>query len=121
MSRRVLLDPTPINADSTFPLCDQTWRHVQQQLGLPPKQMQYVRLLLSGYGGHEIADRMGISYATLRTYVSRMHVKIGTRGQLDLVLRIMRIVDQYRGTPPAVPIRRSIRHADLRPTVDRPI
>ena len=79
-----------------FPLSPETWRHVRRELDLPPQQIEYVRLLLSGYDGHRIADVMGISYATLRTYTARLQQKTHTRGQLDLVLTILRIVDRFR-------------------------
>ena len=80
-----------------FPLSAETWRHVQDELDLPPQQIEYVRLLLGGHDGQQIAEAMGISYATLRTYTVRLQQKTNTRGQLDLLLRILRIVDRFGG------------------------
>jgi len=62
--------------------------------GLTPAEAQIARLVADGLSPKVIANRLGISLATVKTHLHRGFRKTGTRGQSDLVRRVARIVPQ---------------------------
>ncbi|MCC7517715.1 MAG: response regulator transcription factor [Verrucomicrobiae bacterium] len=61
---------------------------------LSPREQQVLDHLAQGYLYKEIADRLGISYATLRTHVERIYHKLHVRSRAQAVARYLR-----RGAP----------------------
>lgn len=58
--------------------------------GLSPREQEVLGFLARGYLYKEIADRMGVSYATIRTHVERIYHKLHVRSRAQAVARFMR-------------------------------
>jgi two-component system, NarL family, nitrate/nitrite response regulator NarL len=50
---------------------------------LTPRERQCLALIVDGYGSHAIADRLGISTATVRGYVQGVLTKLGVHSRLE--------------------------------------
>ena len=48
---------------------------------LTPRQLEVLRLVGQGRSNKEIAKEMGISVATVKSHLSRIHYRWGTRGR----------------------------------------
>jgi DNA-binding CsgD family transcriptional regulator len=57
-----------------------------------PREEEIVQLIGEGLSNQEIADRLGISFATVRTHVYNVFQKTGAGGRVDL----LRLVRGYR-------------------------
>lgn len=66
----------------------QTWRAVVIKLKLSPQQRLIVESILRGNQDKQIAGELGLSVATVRTYLTRIFERTGVRDRLNLVLRI---------------------------------
>lgn len=56
---------------------------------LSPREQEVIDCLSRGYLYKEIADRMGVSYATIRTHVERIYHKLHVRSRAQAVARYM--------------------------------
>lgn len=56
---------------------------------LSPREQMVLDYLAQGYLYKEIADRMGVSYATIRTHVERIYHKLHVRSRAQAVARYM--------------------------------
>ncbi len=64
------------------------WIFVQEELGLSSQQAQVVKCLLQAKGDKQIARELGISMATVRTYMSRLFQKLDVNDRVELVLHV---------------------------------
>ena len=53
---------------------------------LTPREMEIVRLVGLGLGNKEIARRLGVSVATVRTHLGKIYGKLGTASRVELAL-----------------------------------
>ena len=53
---------------------------------LTPRETDIVRLVGQGLGNKEIAYRLGVSVATVRTHLSKVYGKIGTASRVELAI-----------------------------------
>jgi DNA-binding CsgD family transcriptional regulator len=60
--------------------------------GLSPRQRQVAALVARGCSDKEIAERLAISYATVRTHVQRVYFKLGINGRVALTRILQRQV-----------------------------
>ncbi len=58
--------------------------------GLTEREREVIRLVTSGTAYWEIADRMNISYKTVRNYVSRIYHKLSIRDRSQIALYAVR-------------------------------
>ncbi len=70
-------------------LSEQEWTSVREKLGLSTQQAQMVKHLLQAKCDKEIAQSMGISVPTVRTYMSRVFQKLGVDDRVELVLHVV--------------------------------
>lgn len=61
----------------------------QEVDALSPREQEVIESLSQGYLYKEIADRMGVSYATIRTHVERIYHKLHVRSRAQAVARYM--------------------------------
>lgn len=54
---------------------------------LPPALARVAELLASGLSDKEIADRVGLSLSTVRTYVARVYDRLGVHGRTQISMR----------------------------------
>lgn len=55
--------------------------------GLPPRQLQVLSLMADGMTNKQIAQRLGISPATVKTHMSRLAEELGAINRTDAVAR----------------------------------
>lgn len=66
---------------------DDEERELEQRLSrstLAPRERELAKLVLEGATTKDIATRMGLTEATVRTYVKRVLAKVGVRSRLQL-------------------------------------
>lgn len=56
---------------------------------LSPREMEVLRLLAAGYVHKEVADEMGITLATVRTYVKRICFKLHVRSKVEAIIKYL--------------------------------
>lgn len=54
---------------------------------LTPRERQILGLMAEGMDNREVADRLGVSYATVRSHVRHLLGKLGARSKLEAVVR----------------------------------
>jgi two-component system response regulator DevR len=62
-------------------------RHAALLDSLTPREHEILTLMIQGADNRTAAQRLGISYATVRTHVRSILVKLGARSQLEAVAR----------------------------------
>jgi len=61
--------------------------HEQMIASLTPRETQILALMIDGVDNRSMAERLHISYATVRTHVRSILGKLGARSQLDAVAK----------------------------------
>jgi len=56
---------------------------------LSPREQEVLELLAQGFLYKEIADRLGVSYATIRTHIERIYEKLHVRSRSQAVARYL--------------------------------
>jgi len=66
---------------------DQEARDHREELleGLPPSLSKVAELVLAGLSDREIADQTGLTYRTVRTYLSRLYRRVGVTSRAELL------------------------------------
>jgi DNA-binding CsgD family transcriptional regulator len=54
---------------------------------LTPRERQILGLMSEGMDNREIAQRLSVSYATVRSHVRHLLAKLGARSKLEAVVR----------------------------------
>jgi len=62
---------------------------LSQDSRLPPRLARVAALLTAGYSDKDIAASTGLTFATVRTYVREVYVRLGVHRRVDLLLRAM--------------------------------
>lgn len=65
------------------------WARTQQKLGLSPRQAQIITLILHGKTDKDIAQKLDISPATVRTHMRRLFDKFELNDRLELILLVL--------------------------------
>jgi DNA-binding NarL/FixJ family response regulator len=73
------------------------WRSVVRALHLSPGQARVVRLILQGRKDKQIAQRLGLSVATVRTYLGRIFTRLGAADRVELVLLVWAVSRELAG------------------------
>jgi len=66
------------------------WKKLVIQLELSSQQAQITHHLLEGLGDKQIATAMDISEHTVRTYLSRMFIKLDAQDRNELLVGVFR-------------------------------
>jgi DNA-binding NarL/FixJ family response regulator len=77
-----------------FPLDQLTWRQIIRQMQLPPQHEKIVASVLQDMSDQQIADDMGLAVPTVRTYLGRIYKRAAVRSRMQLVLRIMAMLQE---------------------------
>lgn len=64
--------------------------------GLTPAEYRVLSVLVEGLTPNEVADRLGLAIATVRTHIRRVLEKTGTARQADLMAEIARVLPPIR-------------------------
>jgi len=81
-----------------LPMDAAIWQEVANQLALPPQQIRIVELILRGQQDKEIASGLGLSFATVRTYLKRIFDRLEVSDRVGLVLRIFAMAQELAAT-----------------------
>lgn len=65
-------------------------RSTGREYGLTEREMDVLRLLGSGYGNRDIAQRLGLSTNTVKTHVERIFKRLGVGDRTDAVAKAFR-------------------------------
>ena len=66
------------------------WTGLTHSLDMSPRQAEISVYLLQGLGDKKIADELGISIHTVRTYLSRMFSKFEVQDRNELIVTMFR-------------------------------
>jgi DNA-binding CsgD family transcriptional regulator len=64
------------------------WKRTVRMLGLSPQQARIVWLILEGKRDKQIAAKMEVGIATVRTHLARLFVKARVADRVELVLKV---------------------------------
>jgi DNA-binding NarL/FixJ family response regulator len=78
----------PTEQQAHFPMDQATWKAVAKSLSLPPQQFRIVENLLCGKQDKEIAETLGLTVPTVRTYLKRIFERVGAKDRVSLILTI---------------------------------
>lgn len=67
------------------------WAAVVHELELAPQQERIVRLIMQSKGDKQIAREMGLSFPTVRTYLSRVFERAEVEDRIQLIHRVYAI------------------------------
>jgi DNA-binding NarL/FixJ family response regulator len=71
-----------------LPLPPARWATVVAQLELSGQQSRVAELVIRGLGDKEIAAELGLSMGTVRTYISRLFVRLNVTDRVGLVIQL---------------------------------
>lgn len=71
------------------PFSEEEWARLKRRLSLPAQQAELVRHILCGRSDKQIAREMGISIATVRTYLGRLLSRFGLSSRVQLLLYLL--------------------------------
>jgi DNA-binding NarL/FixJ family response regulator len=57
---------------------------------LTPRELEVLELVSEGLAGHQIAARLGVSPATVKTHCAHIYSKLGVSGRAAAVARALR-------------------------------
>jgi DNA-binding NarL/FixJ family response regulator len=70
---------------------------VAERLAISPQQKRIVELILCGKQDRDIADALGLTVPTVRTYLTRVFARVGATDRMDLVLRVFALAVNEAG------------------------
>jgi DNA-binding CsgD family transcriptional regulator len=68
---------------------DNQWFFVRKSFRMSPREMDVAKLVCSGYSNDEIASRMGIKIATVKTHLRNVYRRIRVQRKLDMLLTFL--------------------------------
>lgn len=81
----------------SLPLDQATWTTIAHELSFSTQQTRIVELILCGQQDAEIADQLGLSVHTVRTYIRRIFDHAQVKDRLILVLKIFAMAQALVG------------------------
>ncbi|HMO15030.1 MAG TPA: helix-turn-helix transcriptional regulator [Pirellulaceae bacterium] len=77
-----------------IPLPQELWSAIVNRLGLSPRLIEVIEALFCGLDNRDVANSLGITLSTFRTYLTRIFEKTGTRSRLELVLYVVSLANE---------------------------
>ena len=73
------------------------WDSLAEQFGLSKRQTEVARLICRGCTNETIADRLGLSKATIRVYTDGLFKRVGVQSRLALLVRFVEAMRRTDG------------------------
>jgi DNA-binding NarL/FixJ family response regulator len=70
-------------------LSDRAWEEVGRSLKLSARELDVIRYVFADLKEAHIAEALGISRHTVRTYSERLYRKLGVASRVELVVRVV--------------------------------
>jgi DNA-binding CsgD family transcriptional regulator len=93
-----------------LPLAADHWAAVILEIGLSPRQVRIVELVLCDHSNKEIGRILRIGEPTVKTYLDRIAARTGTRGRMQLAMHVLAVSHRILGNgkcPPTVGVQPS--------------
>jgi DNA-binding CsgD family transcriptional regulator len=74
---------------------DNQWLFVRKSFRMSPREMDVAKLVCSGLSNEEIASRMGIKIATVKTHLRNVYRRIRVQRKLDMLLTFLDLGAKY--------------------------
>ena len=75
-------------ANTLWPLGSDEWTEALASLGLSPRQVKIVELVILGKKDKQIAASLGLKRSTIRTHLRRIFTHLEVADRMELALRI---------------------------------
>jgi DNA-binding CsgD family transcriptional regulator len=68
---------------------DNQWLFVRKRFRMSPRELDVAKLVCTGFSNEEIASRMGIKVATVKTHLRNVYRRIRVQRKLDMLLTFL--------------------------------
>jgi DNA-binding NarL/FixJ family response regulator len=85
--RKVAAGGTLITPNSIAALLNRRRETDTQRESLTPREKEVLRLMAEGLASRDIADKLGISYATVRTHIRSLDAKLGVHSKVQAIVK----------------------------------
>ena len=83
---------------------DSQWLFVRKSFRMSSRELDVAKLVCSGFSNEEIASRLGIKIATVKTHLRNVYRRIRVQRKLDMLLTFLDQSAKYSSTCSDVPI-----------------
>jgi DNA-binding CsgD family transcriptional regulator len=74
--------------DYGFSISPETWREIAYAIGLSQREVEVLQCLVADQHDNEIAETLGLSQHTVRTYLKRLRAKLGVTSRVRMAERV---------------------------------
>jgi DNA-binding NarL/FixJ family response regulator len=85
--RKVAAGSTLITPSSIAALINRRRQTDSQRESLTPREKEVLRLMAEGTSSRDIANKLGISYATVRTHIRSLDAKLGVHSKVQAIVK----------------------------------
>jgi DNA-binding NarL/FixJ family response regulator len=85
--RKVAAGGTLITPSSIAALINRRRQTDSQRESLTPREKEVLRMMAQGISSREIANKLGISYATVRTHIRSLDAKLGVHSKVQAIVK----------------------------------
>jgi len=85
--RKVAAGQTLITPSSIAALINRRRQTDSQRESLTPREKEVLRLMAEGTSSRDIANKLGISYATVRTHIRSLDAKLGVHSKVQAIVK----------------------------------
>ena len=85
--RKVAAGGTLITPSSIAALLNRRRQSDSQSESLTPREKEVLRLMADGTSSRDIANKLGISYATVRTHIRSLDAKLGVHSKVQAIVK----------------------------------
>jgi DNA-binding CsgD family transcriptional regulator len=85
-------------------LDDTQWLFIRKSFRMSPRELIVAKFVCGGLSNEEIATRLGIKTATIKTHLRNIYRRIRVQRKLDMLLTFLDQSAKYSGTRSDVPI-----------------
>ncbi len=93
------------SSDIRFPvriLDDDQWLYIRKSFRMSPRELIVAKYVCGGLSNEEIASRLGIKTATIKTHLRNIYRRIRVQRKLDMLLMFLDKVSKYASSDSSV-------------------